>query len=75
MAALVLQRPRAGRSAKIERPGGREKDFNQFRRGQGMAPGGAVKVSPVTVSKTFGFPSPKPWKPETFGTSVTGTPP
>jgi len=47
----------------------------QFRGGEGMAPGGAVKVSPVTVSKTFGFPSPKPWKPETFGPSVTGTPP
>jgi len=40
-----------------------------------MAAGHAVKVSPVTVSKTFEFPSPKPWKLETFGPSVTGTPP
>ena len=39
MSDIVLNAPR-----RIERPGGREKDLKQFRRGQCMAPGGAVKV-------------------------------
>jgi hypothetical protein len=39
-----------------------------------MAAVRSVKVSPVTVSKAFDFPSPKPWKDETFGTLRNGDP-
>ena len=37
-----------------------------------MAPGGAVKVTPV---KYFEFPSPKPWKHEIFNGDPTLTAP